>query len=251
MAPIPLIRLIALCVVLGFSAIVVGLGAALTSTTEKFLDGYFEFAALAIATASITLITLPIMCAVEKSSVPNLIIERRIVLEILRPGVAFTSMIAVELSWLSILWVLWLATAADTAQAAQNTFISGCDYFNDTVEGACRQTAAIQAFSFLNWLILMFYTLLILVLSIIAHSRQHTGVWKSSVAQAPFFTPSAAPAIPPVTSQTDAAPPASYGPSTVSPGSPGGYEAQHIVHSASASQGGTGPASVQAGTVHV
>jgi len=273
MAPISLVRITALSVVLAFAVIVLGLSAALTSTTEKFLDGFFEFAALGIATAALTIITLPIM----------------IILEVLRPGVTFTSMIAVELSWLSILWVLWLATAADSAQAGQATFISGCDYIDSTVKAACQQTAGIQAFSFLNWIILMGYTILILVLSLIAHSRQHTGVWKSSVAQAPFFAPSAAPAIPPVTSQPAAAPAASYGPSTVGPG---GYEAQHIVHSASggvhsasggvhsasggvhsasggvhsasggvhsasggmhsasASQGGTGPASVQGGTVH-
>ncbi|KAJ7499323.1 hypothetical protein FB451DRAFT_954409, partial [Mycena latifolia] len=160
-------------VVLGFAVIVLGLSAALTSTTEEFLAGYFEFAALAIATAALTLITLPIMIA----------------LEFLRPSTAFTSMIVVELSWLSILWVLWLATAADSAQAGQLTFISGCGYINNSIEGACRETAAIQAFSFLNWIILMTYTTLILVLTIIASARKHTGVWKSSVADAPFFTP--------------------------------------------------------------
>ncbi|KAJ7265832.1 hypothetical protein B0H12DRAFT_1099718, partial [Mycena haematopus] len=186
MALLALIRLIVLCVVLGFAVIVLGLSSALTSTTEKFLGGYFEFAALAIATASLTLITLPVMIA----------------LEIMNSGAAFTSMVIVEISWLSIIWVLWLATAADGAQAAQNTFISNCgDYFDNTVKAACQETSAIQAFSFLNWIILMPYTILILILSIIAHSRQHTGVWKSSVAEAPFFTPSAAPAIPLATAQ--------------------------------------------------
>jgi hypothetical protein len=53
----------------------------------------------------------------------------------------------------AILWVLWLATGADSAQAGQLTFISGCGYIDSVVEGACRQTAAIQAFSFLNWII--------------------------------------------------------------------------------------------------
>ncbi|KAJ7367895.1 hypothetical protein DFH08DRAFT_1070694 [Mycena albidolilacea] len=232
MAPISLIRMTVLSTVLAFAVIVVGLAASLTSTTEKYLDGYFEFAALAIATAGLTIITVPIMIA----------------LEITRAGTAFTSMIVVELSWLSILWVLWLATAADSAQVAANTFVSCSDYFLKSIEGACRQTSGIEAFAFLNWIILLGYTILILVLSLIAHSRQHTGVWKSSVAQAPFFTPSAAPAIPPATSQPEAAPAVSYGPSTVSPG---GYEAPQTVHSGGAvSHGGTGPASVQAGTVH-
>ncbi|KAK7061370.1 MBOAT, membrane-bound O-acyltransferase family-domain-containing protein [Favolaschia claudopus] len=224
MTVIPLIRLAALwyaAVVVAFSVIVLGLSAALTSTTEKYLNGYFEFAALAIATSVITLITVPIM----------------IVMEFLHHGAMFTSMVLFELSWLSILWVLWLATAADTTQA--NAFISGCDYISDVVNTACRETQAVQAFSFLNWLILMAYTILILVLSIIAHSRQHTGVWRSSVAEAPFFTPGAGPAIPPTTSQPETAQPASYGPSTVSAG---GYETQHTAHHLNTSEGGTGPA---------
>jgi hypothetical protein len=49
--------------------------------------------------------------------------------------------------------VLWLATAADSAQVAANTFVSCTDYFSSTIEGACRQTSAIQAFAFLNWII--------------------------------------------------------------------------------------------------
>ncbi|KAJ7646139.1 hypothetical protein B0H17DRAFT_1098221 [Mycena rosella] len=228
MALIPLLRIIALSVVLGFAVIVLGLSAALTSTTETILDGFFEFAALAIATASLTLITLPIM----------------IILEYMRPGQAFTSMIVVELSWLSILWVLWLATAADSAQAGQLTFISGCGYIDSTVESACRETSAIQAFSFLNWIILMAYTVLILVLSIIASARKHTGVWRASVADAPFFTPGAAPAIPPVTSQHAATPSGTYGGGyTTQP-----YTAQPITQHTTG--GTTGPASVQAGTVH-
>ncbi|KAJ6627427.1 hypothetical protein B0H10DRAFT_385806 [Mycena sp. CBHHK59/15] len=229
MAVISLIRLIALSTVLAFSVVVLGLGAALTSTTEKFLEGFFEFAALAIATASLTILTLPVMIA----------------LEFLRPG-AFTSLIVVELSWLSILWVLWLASAADAAQAGSIFFVAGCgDYGDSIVDAACRETAGIQAFSFLSWLILMVYTILLLVLSIIAASRKHSQVWKSTVAEAPFFAPSAA--VPPVTSQPVSAQAGSYGPAAVTGGSYGGYP---VSHTTGASEGGIGPASVQAGTVH-
>ncbi|KAJ7179507.1 hypothetical protein C8R46DRAFT_642643 [Mycena filopes] len=229
MAVVPLIRLVALSVVLAFAVIVLGLSAALTATTEKYLGGYFEFAALAIATALITLLTVPVMIA----------------LEFMRPGAVFTSMIVVELSWLFIVWVLWLATAADAAQEGQ-IFISNCgDYLDGTVKTACQEAQAVQAFSFLNWIILMIYTIFILVLAITAASRKHTGVWKSSVADAPFFTPGNESSIPPVTSQPESAPAGSlgHGPHSVSTG---GYEAQHITTGA----GGTGPASVQAGTVH-
>ncbi|KAJ7229058.1 hypothetical protein GGX14DRAFT_555099 [Mycena pura] len=249
---IPLIRLVALSVVVAFAVIVLGLSAALTATTEKYLNGFFEFAALAIATASITMITVSVM----------------IVLEFLKPGRAFTSKIVFELSWLFILWVLWLATAADASNSTQLTFISGCGYVDSVINGACRETAGIQAFAFLNWLIraypipafplaclpfimrhrliaVMFYTILISTLATIAHARKHSGVWMSSVGEAPFFTPSAATAIPPV--QPAAAPAGLYGPNGNA--ASGAYEPQYGY---GVSEGGkaAGPTSVQAGTVH-
>ncbi|KAF7331725.1 hypothetical protein MKEN_00052300 [Mycena kentingensis (nom. inval.)] len=252
MAVIPLIRLVTLAVVLVFSVIVLGLASGLTSTTVKYLNGYFEFAALAIATAGITMITVPIMIAFE----------------FLRPGAAFTSKIAIEISWLAILWVLWLATAADASHAASLTFLSSdCgNYLSDTIEEACRETAGVQAFSFLNWIILMAYTGLILVLTLIAQSRKHQGVWLGSVAEAPFFTPNNnESSIPPVTTQTTGTAPGSY---SMNPVQQGGtynveayqpqetyqqqpYQPQQIVpHSTGASEGGTGPASLATGTVH-
>ncbi|KAJ7067922.1 hypothetical protein C8F01DRAFT_1246479 [Mycena amicta] len=235
MALVPLIRLVTLGVALGFSVIVLGLAAGLTSTTETYLGGYFEFAALAIATASITLITVPIMIA----------------LEFIQPGRAFTSKIAVELSWLFILWVLWLATAADATNSASLTFISDCgNYISSKIEGACRETAGVQAFAFLNWLILMAYTIFILVLTVIAQTRKHSGVWLTSVSEAPFFTRNE-PEIPPVTSQPAGTTAGSY---SLNPVQAGGYNVEPYesqpIHSAAASEGGTGPASVQAGTVH-
>ncbi|KAJ7283385.1 hypothetical protein C8J57DRAFT_733986 [Mycena rebaudengoi] len=205
MSPIVLVRLVVMCIALGFSAIVLGLAAGLTATTEKFLSGYFEFAALAIATAIITLVTVSVMVG----------------LEFMRLG-GFTSMVAVEIGWLSILWVLWLATGAESARAGMFTFIVGCDYGNDVVNGACRETSAIQAFSFLTWIILLGYTITLLIFSLIAQSRKNP-VWTASVAEAPFFSGSAEPTIPMAATQ----------PSHVQAGS---YT--------------TGPASVQAGTVH-
>jgi hypothetical protein len=80
----------------------------------------------------------------------------------------------------------------------------------------------------------MAYTILILVLTLIATTRKHTGVWKSSVADAPFFTAGAS------TAQPTSAQAGSYGQS-------GGYTTQPVTHQTT---GGTGPASVQAGTVH-
>ncbi|KAF7301574.1 hypothetical protein MIND_00722900 [Mycena indigotica] len=214
---VPLLRLIALGVALLFAVIVLGLAAGLTATTEKYLGGYFEFAALAIATASITIVTIPVMIAFE----------------FLQPGRVFTSKIAVEISWLFILWVLWLATAADATNAASVNFISRCgDYFSSRIESACRQTAGVQAFSFLNWLILMAYTVFILVLAIIAQSRGHAAIISRRSTE----------------SIDGYRPPDSFEEEregvNMEP-----YQPQHI-HDPGASEGGTGPASVQAGAVH-
>ncbi|KAJ6631873.1 hypothetical protein B0H10DRAFT_1771114, partial [Mycena sp. CBHHK59/15] len=163
-----------------FALIVLCLGAALVNTTETYLGGYFSFAALGIATAVLTIATVPAMIA----------------LEIMRPGGA-TSMIAVEIPWFGFLWILWLSTGAESAEASY-LFLAGCgdaaaDEFADSIAlGACREITALQAFSFLNWIILFFYTTALLVLSGVAASRKHAGVWKASVATAPFFAPPAA-----------------------------------------------------------
>ncbi|KAJ7493104.1 hypothetical protein B0H11DRAFT_2007240, partial [Mycena galericulata] len=218
MAFIPLIRIIALSVVLGFSVIVLGVGAAAISSSVQYFSAYSTSAGLAIAVAVITLVTLPVM----------------IFLEYTRPGAMFTSMIAFELGWLSFLWILWLASAGESVTAAQEVFVPGCGYADSVIDGNCREIAAIEALSFLNWIVLMAYTTLILILTLIAATRKHSGVWKSSVADAPFFTPGAAST---GTAGQTSAPMGPYGGSGSA--NVGGYY-----------PGETGPASVTAGTVH-
>ncbi|THU93800.1 hypothetical protein K435DRAFT_779702 [Dendrothele bispora CBS 962.96] len=63
---------------------------------------------------------------------------------------AFTSMVVVELTWLD-----------ETA--------------------ACRETQAVAAFGFLGWIILMFYWVFLLIISITAASHGNSRVWFSSV----------------------------------------------------------------------
>ncbi|KAJ7638458.1 hypothetical protein FB45DRAFT_1023250 [Roridomyces roridus] len=214
MALIPLVRLVALCVALAFSVIVLGLSAALTSTTEKFLDGYFIFAALAIATSSLAMITLPVM----------------ILLEILRPG-GFTSMIMVEVSWLFILSVLFLATGADGAQAASDTFTFSCGDYIPTVAAACRETSAIQAFSFLNWIILMAYSVFIFASPSSLQIARGLASGSRLLPRRRSLAPAETSAV-----QMEATP--TTIPASTSTGYPVGA-------------GGTGPTSVQAGTVTV
>ncbi|KAJ7438404.1 hypothetical protein B0H11DRAFT_2104998 [Mycena galericulata] len=201
-----LIRLTVLSTVLLFSVIVLGLAASVSSTTqsltnfesnvesftgdsftgESFPGVQFPYASLAIATAVITMVTVGPMIG----------------LEIFRPG-GITSMVIFEINSLFLLWVLWLATAAESVQAdtAFNQF-SGfglCSNSADNVDnidnvdpfdnGLCAKTSALEAFAFLNWIILMVYAGTLLFLSVVAANRNHKEVWKSSVAQAPFFVP--------------------------------------------------------------
>jgi hypothetical protein len=170
---LPIIRILALAVALLFALITLGLAADITRTTEEAISGYYYFAVLAIATSVLTLVSLPVL----------------IVVDLIRTG-AFTSMIVVELGWLSILWVLWLATGADTADVSSKIFISGCNYVHPILETTCRETAAIAAFSFLTWIILFGYVILLFVFSVMAANKGHS-VWTSSVKETDFSAPPA------------------------------------------------------------
>ncbi|THU78715.1 hypothetical protein K435DRAFT_845706 [Dendrothele bispora CBS 962.96] len=126
---------------------------------------------LAIATAVLTLVTLPVM----------------LILDAIRKGKAFTSKVIVELIWLGILWVLWVATAAHSVQAFNEIFgPEGCD--NENISGDneimtfCREIQATAAFGFLNWIALFFYTVILLVFAIRASGRG-SPVWFSGVAE--------------------------------------------------------------------
>ncbi|KAJ6471731.1 hypothetical protein C8R47DRAFT_1077128 [Mycena vitilis] len=183
MPPISTVRLVALSTVVVFSLISLGLAAAFTATSIAFLDAYFTYAALAIATAGLTMLTVPAMIGLEK----------------VRPG-GPTSMIIVEISWLGFLSILWLSTGAETAQFTAVWF--GCGDAiafgdDDAIDLAtCHEVSAIKAFAFLNWLVLMGYTGMLLVLSLMAANRKHSNIWTSSVANAPFNTPAPISSVP-------------------------------------------------------
>ncbi|KAF9076605.1 hypothetical protein BDP27DRAFT_1414458 [Rhodocollybia butyracea] len=165
MAFLPVLRLIILIATLVFSIIVLGLCAHVTAVTVEFLHGFFNFAAMAIAVSGLTIITLPVMIGID----------------FVRRG-AFTSMVLVELGWLCFLWILWLAAAALTAQEQQFLFAgsTSCDFFNDELNAACNEFAAIEAFSFLAWISLLGYTIALLSYAIIGATRG-TRPWTSTV----------------------------------------------------------------------
>ncbi|KAJ6493420.1 hypothetical protein C8R45DRAFT_1212761 [Mycena sanguinolenta] len=194
-AAVPLIRLVVLSTVILFALIALAMAATLTSTTSSSLHKTFPFEALGIVAAGLTMVTVPPMIA----------------LEMLRPG-GPTSMIIVELLWLGFLSIMWLVTGADTAAftfsidtvefgklsiscgSTAANYIETLDKelgvpSKDTPNVLCSERMSLEAFAFLNWIILMGYIGMVLVMALIAVSRKHTNVWTSSVANAPFFEP--------------------------------------------------------------
>ncbi|KAJ7921832.1 hypothetical protein B0H13DRAFT_2318140 [Mycena leptocephala] len=165
-----IVRLTILVTVFLFALISMSLAAALIttgSTLGPFVDIAFMPATLAIAVAVLTFLTIPAM----------------IVLEIARPGAYFTSMIIFEILWLGFLSILL---------ESSNDFGSFDDSFDgspdDSIRNICGEARAIAAFGFLNWLILMFYTLTIMIMSCVAMSRKRGPVWTRSLANAPLST---------------------------------------------------------------
>ncbi|KZP21764.1 hypothetical protein FIBSPDRAFT_860387 [Athelia psychrophila] len=154
-----------------FSVIVLGLAANYTSESQSIGGITFDFAALAIATAVLTLVALPVM----------------LIIDAVRSG-AFTSMIVTELVTLLVLWVLWLATAAYTTNIFDLPFLfdGSCSYVFDDYLPTCHEFQALMAFSYLTWLLLMVYSGIVLVMAIIGANRGER-TWTTSVKEAGFF----------------------------------------------------------------
>jgi hypothetical protein len=179
MAILPLIRLVVFTATLVFAVIVLALSAHLTSLTAPVV---FDFEGLGIAVGVLSLITMPVMIGVDFA----------------RRG-AFTSMVLVELIWTFILWVLWIATAALAAEESQisfGDFSASCNFENTIVAGECHELAAIEAFSFLAWLLLMGYNITLLVFAIMGASRGNR-TWTSSVGDG-LLTPKGGEGVAPV-----------------------------------------------------
>ncbi|KAI0673108.1 hypothetical protein C8Q78DRAFT_700152 [Trametes maxima] len=168
------VRLIALSIGALCGIIELSLGAHLLSLTEKYFDGYLNFEALSVAVGGLTMITLPIM----------------IVIDFLRTG-AVTSLVVVELVWLSILWVLWLAAGALIANQTGDAFAS-CDFVSTILSQACNETHALEGFAFLGWLDLMIYTIILLIVALVNNAR-NTPIWTSSIKQLPSVIASRSP----------------------------------------------------------
>ncbi|CAK5262649.1 unnamed protein product, partial [Mycena citricolor] len=132
------VRLIALSLVSVFALCTLGLAAAVLSLSKTYMSGYYPYAALAIAAAVITILTIPAMSA----------------LDLIHPG-GLTSQIKFELPWLSVLAALWLATASYATKAVIEDFPGFCDEIRDSANRlvACQESAILLAFAHLNYFI--------------------------------------------------------------------------------------------------
>ncbi|KAI9058799.1 hypothetical protein FKP32DRAFT_1614607 [Trametes sanguinea] len=166
------VRLITLGVSVLCGIIVLSLASHLTSLSIKYFEDYYNFAVLSIAVGGLTMLTVPVM----------------ILIDFLRTG-ALTSMVLVELVWLSILWVLWIAAAALTADQTSAAF-SSCDFVYPILNQVCNETRAIEAFAFLAWIDLMAYTIILLVVALVNGTRG-APMWTTSIKERPSIVPRA------------------------------------------------------------
>ncbi|KAI9062972.1 hypothetical protein FKP32DRAFT_1592934 [Trametes sanguinea] len=163
-----LFRLVVLGWTIFCAIILLGLGAHALSAVGGLALPTFAWSGLAVATAVLTVVTVPAM----------------LVVDLLRTG-AFTSMIVVELAWLSFLGVLFLATGGAAAENAADFWVQCSTWYPASARTVCSETSAAAAFGFLGWLTLWGYTITLLVLLIIHANRGHY-VYKTSVKEANF-----------------------------------------------------------------
>jgi hypothetical protein len=150
-----------------FSILVLGLGAHIVSVFAG-AELPIDYAALGIAVSLLTLFSL----------IPMLVLS-------FMDKVLWVNMVAVEVGWLGVLWILWIATAALT----NNDFIA-CGFIGlDTPTViSCGEVLAFQALSWLNWVLLFKYTIVLIALTIFQHVRGNR-VWTAPVYQVNFFAP--------------------------------------------------------------
>lgn len=161
-------RITLFSITIAFSLIGLGLNAYFLSLTEPH-NFYFIFSALGVATALLTIVTIPIM----------------LILDFIRRG-AFTSMIVFELSWLFVLAILWVTTAGEAVSTSNYYYPQGCVATDSIDNTYCMEVQAVEAFAFLNFFIFLGYTCVLLVFSIIGSTRGNT-IWTRSVKEATFL----------------------------------------------------------------
>ncbi|KAG9102688.1 hypothetical protein FRC06_001435 [Ceratobasidium sp. 370] len=171
------LRTVAFLTVLGFSLIVLGISGHWQSMLQGYYSVFTNFSAFALAVSVMTwAFLLPVY-----------------LIGILRKG-SLLSWVVVELGVCGLLWVLWLASASYTSSMTAGATLN-CDYalLSPEAESICRQFQALQAFSWLNWLIIFAYVVMLLVFAVRAQGQGHS-VWTSDVNDLASMSPGSAPA---------------------------------------------------------
>lgn len=161
-----IVRMVMFGIISTFSIFILGIDAHIASVLSQ--AGITSSGnAVSLAIAILTLLILPPILAIS----------------IMRKG-HVANMIAVELGVMSILWILWIAASAMTT----NQLLFYCDFIvNDTVLN-CSEPLAVQAFAWLNWVIITKYILILLILAILQHVRGNP-IWTRPITNVDLFAP--------------------------------------------------------------
>lgn len=133
--------------------------------SEAKLPGMITpFTSFNLAVSVMTLLTLPVMLAVD----------------LMRRG-AFSSLIIVEIIWLGVLVVLWLSTSAYTSHIfspIQGACHSSTPF--QTVVTLCNDIQVSLAFGWISWILVSAYWGTLFTLAI-SFARRGQPIWKSTV----------------------------------------------------------------------
>ncbi|KAG2341991.1 hypothetical protein BDR05DRAFT_949263 [Suillus weaverae] len=111
---------------------------------------YWRFAALAVAVSSLTILTFPVI---------NISPER----------------ILGEAGWITIMWILWLSTGANATRAARAHFFAGaCNSFSGYPNKICNEFKVVEAFAYINFIILLCYMIGLVVYEFTREEPQGT-----------------------------------------------------------------------------
>ncbi|KZV75105.1 hypothetical protein PENSPDRAFT_647381 [Peniophora sp. CONT] len=124
---------------------------------------------LATSIAIINIVTVPLLLVAD-------MFKRKTVI----------SSIAVEASWLFVVWVLWLTCAAYAAWCSQTQLVNfvRCQ----TSQAQCLEYEFLEICSFMNWIIVMLYSNTLFTLAVINHMRRQP-IWFTPVKDTPRLPP--------------------------------------------------------------
>jgi len=175
MNTIHLVRYALLGALLFCSLITLALSASILSTLAAG-EVPFTYLPLDLAIAIITMIVV----------IPSIVIN------FFRSG-AFTSMVAVELGWTSVLMVLWIAAAGQTTATLNGISCVFRDDFTGAVvnggqaESICHQGQALLGFTWLTFIIFLSWLITLITVASMAHTRGNPRVWTSPVTETDFL----------------------------------------------------------------